>query len=106
MMIVMTTCPFCGNVHLINVVTEDYEAWQNGALIQDAFPYLSANEREMLKTGICPECWDNMFSFDDEEEDDEYYYIDDKEENEDYYYEDDVDECGFNPYMGCYDFDC
>ena len=19
---------------------------------------------------------------------------------------DDVDECGFNPYMGCYDFDC
>jgi len=21
-------------------------------------------------------------------------------------YEPDVDECGFNPYMGCYDFDC
>lgn len=21
-------------------------------------------------------------------------------------YEDDVDECGYNPYMGCYDFDC
>ena len=21
-------------------------------------------------------------------------------------WEDDVDECGYNPYMGCYDFDC
>ena len=21
-------------------------------------------------------------------------------------FDDDVDECGFNPYMGCYDFDC
>jgi len=21
-------------------------------------------------------------------------------------YEPDYDECGFNPYMGCYDFDC
>ena len=25
-------------------------------------------------------------------------------ENEEYF--DDYDECGFNPYMGCYDFDC
>ena len=28
------------------------------------------------------------------------------EEEEDYDYEDDFDECGYNPYMGCYDFDC
>ncbi len=24
----------------------------------------------------------------------------------DYEVEDDFSECGFNPYMGCYDFDC
>lgn len=30
---------------------------------------------------------------------------DDILEEEDYY-EPDYDECGFNPYMGCYDFDC
>ena len=24
----------------------------------------------------------------------------------DYKVEDDFDECGYNPYMGCYDFDC
>ena len=28
------------------------------------------------------------------------------EEFFDYEVEDDFDECGFNPYMGCYDFDC
>ena len=29
------------------------------------------------------------------------------EVDEDFFdYEPDVDECGFNPYMGCYDFDC
>lgn len=31
----------------------------------------------------------------------------DEDEDEDFEdYEDDVDECGYNPYMGCYDFDC
>lgn len=29
-----------------------------------------------------------------------------EEESSDYDYEPDYDECGFNPYMGCYDFDC
>ena len=29
------------------------------------------------------------------------------EVDEDFFdYEPDTDECGFNPYMGCYDFDC
>ena len=29
------------------------------------------------------------------------------EVEEDFFdYEPDYDECGFNPYMGCYDFDC
>lgn len=28
------------------------------------------------------------------------------DESPDEDYEPDYDECGFNPYMGCYDFDC
>lgn len=28
------------------------------------------------------------------------------EDVEEDYYEPDYDECGFNPYMGCYDYDC
>ena len=59
----ITTCPFCGRENSINVCDS---AWQNGALVQDAFPYLLADEREMLISGICPTCWDDTFS--DEEE--------------------------------------
>lgn len=91
---ILATCPFCGNLNVVTVNEDDYWNWQNGTLIQDAFPYLTADEREIIKTGICPDCWDKMFSEDEEEEEDSDYW------------EDDADECGFNPYMGCYDYDC
>lgn len=32
-----------------------------GILIQDAFPFLTADEREFMLTGILPEEWDAMF---------------------------------------------
>ena len=46
----------------ITVGNADLDSWQNGALIQDAMPYLSADEREILISGICGECFDNMFA--------------------------------------------
>ena len=93
---VITTCPFCGANHSVEVRLADYNAYCEGGLVQDCFPYLSADEREMLISGICPQCWDNMFG--SGEEDDLDY------EDEDF--DDDVDECGFDPYEGCYTFDC
>ena len=39
----------------------DFQSWQSGALIQDAFPELSADAREFIKTGITPEEWEAMF---------------------------------------------
>ena len=66
---IITACPFCGHANEVEVNEEDYWDWQDGALVQDAFPYLSADEREMLISGICPKCWDNTFNtFDEEEE--------------------------------------
>jgi hypothetical protein len=38
-----------------------YEAWQNGVLIQHAFPELSANEREFIMTGITPDQWEGLW---------------------------------------------
>lgn len=35
--------------------------WNNGALIQHAFPNLTAAEREFLLTGSTPEEWDEIF---------------------------------------------
>lgn len=32
-----------------------------GPLLQNAFPYLTAGEREFIKTGITPDSWDKMF---------------------------------------------
>jgi len=61
-----TICPFCGKRHTVQVHPADYHAWEDGTLVQEAFPYLSASERELLISGICPTCWDNMFG---EEED-------------------------------------
>ena len=58
---VFTTCPFCGRENEVEVNHMDYLDCQNGELAQDAFPYLSANEREMLISGCCPRCWDKMF---------------------------------------------
>lgn len=58
---VVTRCPFCGRGNEVEVNESDYWDWQDGELVQVAFPYLSANEREMLISGICPTCWDKMF---------------------------------------------
>jgi hypothetical protein len=38
-----------------------YVKWQTGSLVQDAFPSLSAGEREFLMTGCNDEEWDQMF---------------------------------------------
>lgn len=58
-------CVFCHNNHIVTVKKEDYWAWKNGEHVQNAFPYLSANDREMLISRICPTCWDKMFGGDE-----------------------------------------
>lgn len=56
------TSPFSGkeNTKEINVTAAQFEAWRNGALIQNAMPNLTADEREFIKTGITPEEWASM----------------------------------------------
>lgn len=54
-------CPFCGEVHIVTVDAIDFIAWEADVPAQNAFPYLSADEREMLISGICPKCWEKTF---------------------------------------------
>ena len=61
----VTRCPFCGCGNEVEVNEMDYLDWQDGAHAQDAFPYLSADEREMLISGICPTCWERTFGGDE-----------------------------------------
>lgn len=44
-------------------ITEEelYDYINGGKLIQEAFPWLSAEEREFILTGITPEDWKSIF---------------------------------------------
>ena len=59
--ILTAICPFCGNHTNVKVFEEDYVRWQEGGLVQDCFPYLSATEREVLISFICPTCQKDIF---------------------------------------------
>ena len=54
-------CPFCGEDHAVEVNLAQYDAWQNGELIQNAMPDLTPTEREELISGLCPKCQVKMF---------------------------------------------
>lgn len=45
----------------LDVSEAEIDAWENGALIQDALPQLSAADREWLLTGITAEEWEKAF---------------------------------------------
>jgi hypothetical protein len=54
------TCPMCSQPSEIEVSVVEFEAYQRGTLVQDAFPTLTASEREVVKTGIHADCWDSL----------------------------------------------
>jgi hypothetical protein len=47
---------------------DDAQRWVDGELIQNCFPYLNADQREILKTGIDSESWDEMFAGSEDDE--------------------------------------
>jgi hypothetical protein len=59
-------CPQCKKVSVIRVNSLDYKDRERGKLIQEAFPYLRADQREMFITGICGKCWSKMFPEEEE----------------------------------------
>ena len=69
--VIAKTSILSGKEHELEMTFDmaDYVKWQTGTLIQDAMPYLKADEREFLMTGITAEEWD--LTFNDEEPSDE-----------------------------------
>ena len=61
---VVCPCPFCGSATEVEVNENDYWDWQDGELAQIAFPYLNPDEREILISGICKDCWRETFGED------------------------------------------
>jgi len=44
----------------LDVTQEQFDAWENGVLIQEAFPNLSSDDREFIMTGIVQEEWETL----------------------------------------------
>ncbi len=62
---VIRTDPFTGQMNTMLITLNQYDLgiyeMGLGPLLQDAFPYLNAGDREFIKTGITPDAWDKMF---------------------------------------------
>ena len=54
------TCPHCRLGSTLEVPEAGLTKWRGGDLIQNAFPELTADQREQLLTGIHSKCWDAM----------------------------------------------
>ena len=67
-------CNLCNKVYAVYVTEEDYEEFcsPDRRIVQEIFPYLSASERELLISRTCDDCWNKMFSCNEEDDDEEF----------------------------------
>ena len=55
-------CVVCGQPSFIPKLNEKrIRAWQDGMLIQDAFPEMDTDTRELMISGTHPACWERMW---------------------------------------------
>tara|TARA_Y100000296_G_scaffold55069_1_gene63222 strand:+ start:227 stop:469 length:243 start_codon:yes stop_codon:yes gene_type:complete len=54
-------CVRCGETTIITAKVSDIIAWKEGELIQNALPYLTKEERELLISNTCGKCFREMF---------------------------------------------
>lgn len=60
--VIFKKCNKCEGSSALKVSKEDYFSFvNNGVFVQDAFPYLSVGERELLISSTCGKCFDEMF---------------------------------------------
>lgn len=74
-------CMMCGDTHRIFMTEGDFIAWKvDHRRIQDVFPHVSSDLREVALSGTCPECFQRMcdaFPEDDYEDADDLDDADD-----------------------------
>jgi hypothetical protein len=60
-------CVITGELYSVTVLGSDLHRYNRGALMQDAFPGLSADDREFLISGCSPAGWLATFGAGDDE---------------------------------------
>ena len=53
-------CYMCGQTYRLKVPQGLWD-YEHGAFVQTSFPDLNADERELLISGTCGDCWAKMF---------------------------------------------
>ena len=63
-------CSFCNAEYIIEMTVSQFNELQSPHRrhIQDIIPELAPEMRELFISGMCPKCWDKLFSFENEEE--------------------------------------
>lgn len=66
---IVRICPFTQAVkhQELDITLEQIAKYNSGTLLQDAFPNLTASEREFYLTGITDDEWDKLEISEDEE---------------------------------------
>ena len=60
-------CIKCKSEHTVSLNGSDLYQYNQGKYIQEAFPYISQDMREMMMSGICDTCWQITFPPEDED---------------------------------------
>jgi hypothetical protein len=58
-------CGVTGEPYSVSVRECDYASWKSGTLAQQAFPYLSREDREFIISGTSPKGWEVLFGGDE-----------------------------------------
>ena len=63
MMLITRKSLISGNINSMSlpITEEQYNAWEQGTLVQVAMPHLTPDEREFVMSGITPEEWAETF---------------------------------------------
>ena len=60
--LVLASCRMCSKQHIFDLPKVNVQSWlDRNMLIQNAFPKLSREERELLISGTCGKCFTELF---------------------------------------------
>ena len=54
-------CPWCHKHHGVKATEKQFMDWEDGMLIQKAFPDHTAAQRDALLVGICKDCHERIY---------------------------------------------
>lgn len=66
--IYLNTCIHCSKKNAFSMLASDYYRWKvTRHYVQDVFPTLTSQDREILISGTHPDCWREIFPDPDED---------------------------------------